>query len=739
MRVFRDAYKNTFIMKNLTVAFLFLFSVIGNAQTSADAAVQISVAVQASPAQIILNWQGNSSSSQYQVFRKLKSATSWGSAIATVNGTVNQYTDNAVSLGTNYEYRVVRVASGYTGYGYVNCGIEVPEIGYRGKLILVVDSTFISSLAPELKRLADDMEGDGWEVNRLAVSRSASVLHVKSLIKAEYQTDSVNTKCVFLFGHVPVPYSGNMNPDGHPDHQGAWPADVFYGEMNGTWTDGLTGATTSGIPARTKNLPGDEKFDQSIVPGEVELQVGRVDLRGLTSFTASTEQQLLKNYLDKDHEYRKKIYVPLQRAVIDDNFGFFGTEAFAASGYKNFGPLVGYGNVTASDYMTTMTGNSYKWSYGCGGGYYFSASGIGTTDTFAVKNLQGVFTMLFGSYFGDWDTTNAFLRAPLAQGRVLTSCWSGRPHYQFHHMGLGENIGYGLLITQNNPGSLYFGSPTAITGKWVHNALMGDPTLRNDVVAPVSHVIATKSGNDCIITWSISPDVNIAGYNIFMKNDTNNSYVKINSALVTATTYTDYCLLYKGIYKYMVRAVKLENTPSGSYYNMSEGIADTALNNNDFITFAGFTYTVNGTTVSFTHTSNISASYYWTFDDGQFSSAPNPTVAYTSNNTFNVMMIATHDCYTDTAYATITINTYGVGEEHLSAVQVFPNPVRDELFFRGVSGDLKYSIINAEGRLIKLGDIKIADKISLTAIAPGIYLVRISDGVYQRAFKIVKE
>ena len=36
---------------------------------------------------------------------------------------------------------------------------------------------------------------------------------------------------------VTLPYAGNIAPDDHPNHKGAWPADVFYGEMNGTWTD----------------------------------------------------------------------------------------------------------------------------------------------------------------------------------------------------------------------------------------------------------------------------------------------------------------------------------------------------------------------------------------------------------------------------------------------------------------------------------------------------------------------
>jgi hypothetical protein len=85
-------------------------------------------------------------------------------------------------------------------------------------------------------------------------------------------------------------------------------------------------------------------------------------------------------------------------------------------------------------------------------------------------------------------------------------------------MGLGENIGYGLLITQNNFNGLYYASPTNITGKWIHNALMGDPTLRQDVVSPASNVVATKSGNNCLISWSASSETNVIGYNIYSKN-----------------------------------------------------------------------------------------------------------------------------------------------------------------------------------------------------------------------------
>jgi len=149
-------------MKKFIFSVLVLATLIAKPQSSSDAAVQISVSVQVNPAQITLNWIGNATSSQYQVFRKLKSSLTWGTAIANLNGTTNQYIDNAVSVGINYEYKIARTGSGYVGYGYVNSGIRVPEIENRGKLILMVDSNFILPLANEISRYIKDVEGDGW-------------------------------------------------------------------------------------------------------------------------------------------------------------------------------------------------------------------------------------------------------------------------------------------------------------------------------------------------------------------------------------------------------------------------------------------------------------------------------------------------------------------------------------------------------------------------------------------------
>ncbi|MCC6369829.1 MAG: T9SS type A sorting domain-containing protein [Bacteroidia bacterium] len=697
------------------------------AQNAGDAAVQISAITQSSPAQITLNWLTNSSTSQYQVYRKLKNATFWGSPLATLSGTIGQYVDNTVSAGTNYEYRIIRTGTNYSGFGYINSGIEIAATDYRGEVILLVDSTHITALASEIKRLITDIEGDGWTVIRHDVDRNGSVYHVKSLIVDDYARDSAEIKAVFILGHVPVPYSGNINPDGHGDHLGAWPADIYYGDVDGIWTDQFVTSTTAS-PARTQNVPGDGKFDQSVVPSDVELQVGRVDFNNMPAFTL-TEQQLLKNYLDKDHDYRKKLFVPVKRAVVDDNFGYFSGEAFAASGYKTFGAVVGTNSVSVADYITSMTGNSYLWSYGCGGGSYTSASGIGTTANLASANLQGVFTMLFGSYFGDWDSQNNFLKAPLAQGKVLTNVWAGRPHYQFHHMGLGENIGYDLLQTQNNPGGLYYASPTGITGRWIHNALMGDPTLRNNVLSPVSNVVATRIGNDCYINWSASTETNIAGYNIYVRNDSLKSYIKINSAPVAGTTYTDNCLLVKGIYSYMVRTLKLETTPSGTYYNMSEGIADTAYNTNNYAGCASFNYSLtSGNVVNLFNLSTVATTYQWDFDNGATSTATNPVVTYANNGVYNISLIATSACLVDTAYQTVVINEVGLDKLSLNKrVTLLPNPSHGK-FNVSVDGSEKFSlsVMGSDGRMVFYQEaVNSGETLNLEFLAKGVYLAEI--------------
>ncbi|MEI6817789.1 MAG: fibronectin type III domain-containing protein, partial [Bacteroidota bacterium] len=295
------------------ILLLSLFSVIISfAQTTEDYTIQSAITTQTSPPKITFTWPLDTTAINYTIARKPLSSSSW-MVVGGLASHGTHWTDSNLVLGAAYEYQIMK-SSTFDAYSYFYAGIQAPPIEIRGKLILLVDSTFVDSLAIELYQLTKDLIGDGWQVIRHDVSRTDAVTHVKGLIVADYNVDPINTKAVFIFGHVPVPYSGDINPDGHPDHHGAWGADVYYADMDGIWTDNII---NDSLASRTqnRNIPGDGKFDQSTLPTDVELQIGRVDLANMPSF-AFSEQELLRRYLVKDHDYRVKNFSVRPRALV---------------------------------------------------------------------------------------------------------------------------------------------------------------------------------------------------------------------------------------------------------------------------------------------------------------------------------------------------------------------------------------------------------------------------------------
>ncbi|HEY2082923.1 MAG TPA: fibronectin type III domain-containing protein, partial [Verrucomicrobiae bacterium] len=578
------------------------------AGSTAEYSVQVSANVKASPAQITLSWPQDSISTpkDYLVYRRAPGAASWGKATA-LPGSATTYVDKNVITGVPYEYQIVKQTAGYTGYGYIYSGIDVPLTENRGTLLLVVDNTYAAQLANELTRLQQDLVGDGWTVSRLDVSRSDTPARVKGLIKAQYNQDPANTKGVFLFGHVPVPYSGDIVPDGHyANHQGAWPCDGYYADMDGTWTDNSVNDTTAEDP-RNHNVPGDGKFDQSKFPAPLKLMIGRVDLANMPGrmsaggpATFPSELELLRNYLNKDHNFRNKITSAPERAIVGDYFGVRDGEAFAASGWRNFAPLFGADKITTvakeGAWLPTLRTNAYLFAYGCGSGSYTSIGGIGSvgqcrdgvTTELVQDDVKAVFTLLYGSWLGDWDSEDNIQRAVLATKDLgLTCSWSGRPHWFMHHMALGEPIGFSARLTQNDGFSDLYKNQQNNCESWTHIALMGDPTLRMQMVAPASDVTVAATGSDANVTWTPSND-SVEGYNIYRATNPNGPFTRINSSLVKGDAFTDANVMNDSFtaaphtgatlamtgrphFYYMVRAVKLEKSASGTYFNPSEG------------------------------------------------------------------------------------------------------------------------------------------------------------------------
>jgi len=474
----------------------------------------------------------------------------WGNPIATLPSTTQEWTDTNVIIGQAYEYQIYQQRGAPAGIGYLLSGIKIPVKEYRGKIILLVKDNIAVSLSYELNRLKLDLIGDGWQVIKYDILESKTVKEIKAIIKQEYDKDPDNVKAVFIIGHIAVPYSGYAAWDGHDKHLGAWPADLYYGDIDGAWLDTIN----FGGSGRQSNYAGDGKFDASVFPSDIDLMVGRVDLSYMPAFGIN-EIELTRRYLNKDHDFRTKKTIVSRRALISDNLPTY-THPFAASGLR-IASIVGVRNVYGG-YWSSLISNDYLWANGVAGGdYYGWVNGMGTTYTYAVNTYKAIFNIMTGSYFGDWDTINNFLRAPLANPTYgLTNAWIGfTPPIMFHHMGLGEVIGYGFLFPGQTPVSF---------------ALMGDPTLRLEYVSPASNLVGVKNKNSVDLSWNSSTD-NVVGYYVYRALTIDGNYTRITPNLINSTSYTDLSTLTGREY-YMVRAVALTVSASGSYYNPSQGI-----------------------------------------------------------------------------------------------------------------------------------------------------------------------
>ncbi len=710
------------IFSILCLITLFFWNV--DAQTALQCSVRLQAKAQENPTAIELSWGEDAGANSYRIFRKTLEATSWGSQIASTAGTT--YVDTTVQEGMRYDYRVVKYGNGYLGYGYARAGVRANIQRDRGGALILVETEIYLALLPELRRFKKDLDEDGYRTVMLNLTDSHEVADIKGIIEGVASLfDDLTT--LVIIGHIPVPYSGNLAPDGHvPDHQGAWPADVYYADLDGTWTDNSINNTSANDP-RNDNVPGDGKFDQSVIPGngEPELMIGRIDMRNLSHFS-KTEVELTKEYLDRVHAYKQAEWTLPKRGLIDDNFGGFGGEAFASNGWRNFAPMVGKDSIFTADYRSTMASQGYLFSYGCGGGSHESASGIGTSTQLVGDSLLTGFTMLFGSYFGDWDRQNNFLRSALAQGRTMTISWAGRPWWHYYPLGSGESIGACAKLTQGN-NNLYESSYGA---RFVHVAQLGDPSLRMEYIAPPTNLTAdTVDTLNVQLNWTSSPDQEIDGYYVYRRQD--KGPWERRSDVLTETSYLDQCLLDTSTYEYQVVATKLVDGCSGSYYNESLGVMDTVLIFQRKYPDAQITSQPSGISIQFTAQASCTDQITWIFPDttvvGSYSfMASLEQTGMTNTVGVQYQVVVSNRCYSDTIDAFATGPIPGV-EELGVGFKVFPNPIRSgQTLHIELEGRHGYRIYDLQGGVVAQGAIQ-QKTLAIGAIRPGTYLLTFDD------------
>lgn len=442
---------------------------------------------------------------------------------------------------------------------YISSRYDMPAeaLSTNRKVLILTDYQTRSSLITSMNRLIDDLQREGWVVDFKGAPAGSTPKELKKMIYTSFN-DSIRGKLthVLIVGDLSYAMSGGYSipgsvgpPDAHPEHGGAWASDAYYADVETSpgidaeyqWTDYSVDIPLSEFAIRQENvnIPGDGKFDQSLIPTDLDLCVGRIDMRRLKTFGVGSdnrkrELELIEKYLDRNHSYRIRDFEPPFRALIDDNFGMFVhveqgliiTEAFAASGWRSFSSIVGAENVFYGDWIPDTLTQSLPslqthpslFAYACGGGSYDAAMGVGTVRDFEKNSLNAVFTLLFGSYFGDVWSEDNFMRAALAaDGWVLTCGWSGRPHWFLHTMASGETIGECQRMSANNAGE-YIGAtqydPNSMTWssysagiRSVSNLLLGDPTLtlQGPMLTGELSIVQGTAPYLIGVEWNISP------------------------------------------------------------------------------------------------------------------------------------------------------------------------------------------------------------------------------------------
>ena len=654
-------------------------------QVDLDKSVPVWMEYDTTDNQGYLKWIGDANASSYYISKA--SPTFLLTPIATVDGEINEYAIGPMEIGEKYNYHIRK---DFGGRGIITIGREVPVVHHRGRCLLAIDDSLVDSLAAELSLTMSDLAMDGWEVDTMHINQSEEVDSVKSQIVEWYEPEYEFSQALFLLGHIPVPYSGNASHDGHLNHQGAWAADVYYGEVDGIWTDASVNNET---PSRAvnRNVPGDGKFDQTTIPTSMEIEVGRVDFHDLPAFEKD-EIELTREYLNKNHDFKLGNKEYPRRALIENNFGGF-AEGFGQSGWRNFTTMFGGDSVSIKNYEVELETNKYLFSYACGGGSYTSCSGVGSTQNlWAAKEIQSIFTLNFGSYFGDWDSQNNFLRSALASGDVLSNAWAGRPVWQLYDMSLGKHIGYCAKLSQDANGGFF--NP-GFSAKSAHIALMGDPTLRLHSMKPADNLLAEFTNGDIQLTWNPSPDGS-HGHIVYRKTD--NLQWEFVAEVTDGNMFADSCVSSNTAYTYMVKGVRLEQTGSGSYFNTSLGITTSILSgeNLNLLTFYadsdmdGFG-DLDSTTVSCTQPPGFVDN---DLDCDDTNSEINP----------DGIEIPSNDIDEDCDGVDLTV---GIADLRELDIIVFPNPTSGIISVKSDNKfNLLYRIYNVRGEVIRSGELE---------------------------------
>lgn len=188
-------------------------------------------------------------------------------------------------------------------------------------------------------------------------------------------------------------------------------------------------------------------------------------------------------------------------------------------------------------------------------------------------------------------------------------------------------------------------------------------------------------------------------------------------------------------------------------YTLFWSITDATCQGTDSITvwvgrfpFAAFSYNLGGMTAAFTDLSQYATSWYWTFGDGGSSAQQNPTHTYTTPGVYQVCLVATDTCGSDTSCQAFQVGTVGITSGTQQGIRLWPNPSSGDVILQVTSptiGAARFVLRDMQGRELwsqnHLLDGQMQElQLHLPTVAVGIYWLEVRTADWQSSKMVVR-
>jgi hypothetical protein len=215
----------------------------------------------------------------------------------------------------------------------------------------------------------------------------------------------------------------------------------------------------------------------------------------------------------------------------------------------------------------------------------------------------------------------------------------------------------------------------------------------------------------------------IIGYKVYKKNAGN--YEAVSPMIVNSNRYSYTCVDKIGIDTFIVKSIRLETSASGTYYNSSVGIADTAwINQVD--TLSSFIYSTlessTGTVTLFSSSNLIPNTYQWDFGDGQSGSDSLIQHSYAHSGSYTIQLIISNGCLSDTIYKSISLLIDHTDNLSANDIQIYPNPTTSKISIISDEAIKKIELFDIHGHLVLVTK---EQELNIEEVATGNYFLKI--------------